>query len=183
MNKSLVSIFICSVIFSVGNELGFTQEYNGEREAANWIISILEAGEDPNMLNEDGDSPLMLALRFNNLGLTRALLQAGADPNLEVFISEGLLGNRVTTPLLEAMNRDSSSKILEVLFRAADDQEWPITSSVVDGRCGVEQYTCGRGTPIVDEYSEEDNSAIFGGLYSWSCEGINGGRIDICFGF
>ena len=174
MNRSLVSIFICSIIFSIGNELGFAQEYNGEKEATDWIVFILESGQNPNTLNEDGDSPLMLALRYNNLGLTVALLEAGADPNQS---------DANTIPLLEAMNRNSSSEILEVLFRAADDQEWPITSSVVDGRCGVEQYTCERGTPIVDEYSEEDNRAIFGGLYSWSCEGINGGRIDICFGF
>lgn len=183
MNRSLVSIFICSIMFYVGIRSGLTQEYNGEREATEWIVSILEAGEDPNILSEAGDLPLMLALQYSNLGLTRALLQAGANPNLEIFISEGLVGGRMTTPLLEAMNRNSSGEILEVVFRAANNQEWPITSSVVDGRCGVEEYTCEIGTPITETYSEENNSTIFGDLYSWSCEGINGGRIDICFSF
>ncbi|MGD2179914.1 ankyrin repeat domain-containing protein [Lusitaniella coriacea] len=48
----------------------------------NKVKQLLEEGADPNILTEDGKSPLMFAAMYGHKNIIEALLDAGADPNL-----------------------------------------------------------------------------------------------------
>lgn len=58
-----------------------------ERDAARHsIVSwLLENGADPNHRASDGSTPLIFAARFGDLALVTELIQAGADPNVQVI--------------------------------------------------------------------------------------------------
>jgi ankyrin repeat protein len=70
------------------DELPYEMEYtplmeasmNGDKEK---VIELLEDGEDPNKMNEIGDSALLLAVANEQLEIIPILLEQGADPNLQ----------------------------------------------------------------------------------------------------
>eukprot|EP00360_Condylostoma_magnum_P000945 CAMPEP_0168313296 /NCGR_PEP_ID=MMETSP0210-20121227/1023_1 /TAXON_ID=40633 /ORGANISM="Condylostoma magnum, Strain COL2" /LENGTH=71 /DNA_ID=CAMNT_0008268159 /DNA_START=662 /DNA_END=877 /DNA_ORIENTATION=+ len=46
------------------------------------IQGLLQAGIDINVLDQDGYSPMALALKEDNIQAARILLESGADPNI-----------------------------------------------------------------------------------------------------
>lgn len=48
----------------------------------------IEAGANVNAKDKDGDTPLHLAVRFNDLGLVQLLLKNGADPTIKDMYGE-----------------------------------------------------------------------------------------------
>ena len=69
-----------------------------EQERADLVCYFLDKGSDPNSVNSNGDSPLVLALRTRNVDVIQLLLRAGANPNEqrgESILSYALLqGNK-----------------------------------------------------------------------------------------
>jgi ankyrin repeat protein len=63
-------------------------QLNGERllvtDDIDEINDIIRDGVDVNVRDANGDTPLALAVYYNNLDKARLLLDAGADPNLKV---------------------------------------------------------------------------------------------------
>lgn len=55
-----------------------TQEGDWER-----VNELLSAGENPNEMNEFGESPLLIAIVNEDVELIKVLLNSGADPNLQ----------------------------------------------------------------------------------------------------
>jgi Zn-dependent protease with chaperone function len=53
---------------------------NGDLESVNELLS---AGENPNEMNEYGESPLLIAVANEDIELIKVLLNSGADPNLQ----------------------------------------------------------------------------------------------------
>ena len=95
-----------------------------EEDRRVWIEEILETGANPNVTDEDGNTPLMMAVRHaldneeDSDGwseIVMALLEAGADPTLPSF-KRGFLSNTTSTPLTEAMNRGSDHRITIALI-------------------------------------------------------------------
>lgn len=60
------------------------QQASDKKQSAGCLVgALLDAGADPNLV-EDYMSPLVLAIRRQNLGVAKLLMSAGADPLLEV---------------------------------------------------------------------------------------------------
>jgi ankyrin repeat protein len=65
-----------------------------------------------NHQDEDGNTPLMIALYENNLDVAYRLLQAGADPNIP--------NNEQETPLLQAINKEDIRLVVAMLEAGGD---------------------------------------------------------------
>jgi Zn-dependent protease with chaperone function len=103
------------------DELPYEMEYtplmeaslNGEKEK---VIELLEAGEDPNEMNEIGDSALLLAVTNEQIEIIPILLEHGADPNLHdesgwtPLMSAVMMENREIGKLLLEAGADPSLK-------------------------------------------------------------------------
>ena len=62
---------------------------------------LLEAGTDPNAVDEDGKTPLHFAAAFGHASVARLLLEAGADLNAK--------DNEGATPLVAAFRNDKDA--------------------------------------------------------------------------
>jgi Zn-dependent protease with chaperone function len=71
---------------------------NGDKEK---VTELLEAGEDPNKMNEIGDSALLLAVANEQMEIIPILLEHGADPNLQDDSGWTPLMSAVTTENIE----------------------------------------------------------------------------------
>ncbi|WP_078429809.1 M48 family metallopeptidase [Alkalihalobacterium alkalinitrilicum] len=47
------------------------------------VIELIHAGEDPNEMNEFGESPLFIAVMHEDIEIIKILLENGADPNIQ----------------------------------------------------------------------------------------------------
>ena len=96
-----------------------------------WIDGILEAEIDPNITGEDGNTPLIVAVRYSFdegyssddwFEVVIALLEAGADPRFQGESSD-------TTPFGEALNRNDTHRVTVALLQAQREIEARRTSS------------------------------------------------------
>ncbi len=89
---------------------------------------LLQTGQDPNIRNIYGDTPLFVACRHNNGGnmnsIIKALLAAGADPNIKTNRNELECGKpgrmHLTAPLLESVEQKNHEIIKLLLQHKAD---------------------------------------------------------------
>ena len=98
-----------------------------EKDRQVWVEEILETETDPNFTDEDGNTPLMIAVNYaldDNTHLegwseiVNALLEAGANPTLPSS-QQRFFGNITTTPLAEAINTNSDHKVTIALIEEA----------------------------------------------------------------
>ncbi len=91
-----------------------------------WIDEILEADIDPNITDEGGNTPLIVAVRhaFHDnydsddwFEIVIALLEAGANPSMPSF-KRGWFRKTTITPLAEALNRDDTHRVTVALVQA-----------------------------------------------------------------
>ncbi|KDQ07885.1 hypothetical protein BOTBODRAFT_119484, partial [Botryobasidium botryosum FD-172 SS1] len=85
-------------------------------EAIPIIKALLKAGADVNAQNRDGDTPLSRAYRYNRPFCVRALIRAGADPNISGSYSAS------TPPFVVDLLRssDGASVVAKVLATGID---------------------------------------------------------------
>ncbi len=75
------------------------------------VVDCLKAGADPNTQNEDGDTPLHTAARFNdNRAVISALVEAGFDPNT--------LAENNYTPLHTSARSNDNPSVITALVEA-----------------------------------------------------------------
>jgi excisionase family DNA binding protein len=75
---------------------------------------LINQGANPNA-DEDGDSPLILAIHEDYPEIVELLLECGADPNIQ-----GPFGRGGGAPLHAAVRRDSARYVKMLLARGAD---------------------------------------------------------------
>jgi ankyrin repeat protein len=76
------------------------------------LSQALDEGADPNARNEQGERPLIWAVRFDQPSVVRSLLRAGADVNLHDAHGE--------TPLIQAASQGRMD-LIEILMGAGAD--------------------------------------------------------------
>lgn len=88
-----------------------TSKLLDEKEGLEITQLLLDNDADPNLTGEEGMSPLLAAVKYENYNIARLLLNSGAEPNLP--LSDGtplqeaaLLGNVDITQLLLDYNAD-----------------------------------------------------------------------------
>jgi Zn-dependent protease with chaperone function len=74
--------------FNFLDDFPFESEYTPLMDASldgdvEKVHELLNAGENPNEMNEFGESPLLIAVTNIDLEITQVLLESGADPNLQ----------------------------------------------------------------------------------------------------
>ena len=101
-----------------------------EEDRRVWVEKVLETEIDPNFIDEDGNTPLMVAVRYafdddtyfdDWSEIVMALLEAGADSTLPSS-QQRFFGNITTTPLAEAINTNSDHRITIALIQAKEDE-------------------------------------------------------------
>jgi Zn-dependent protease with chaperone function len=103
--------------FNFFDEIPFETEYTPLMEASldgdiERVNELLNAGENPNEMNEFGESPLLIAVENEEIEIIQALLKNGADPNLQ--------DDYGWTPLMSAVMTENI-EIGEILLEAGAD--------------------------------------------------------------
>jgi Zn-dependent protease with chaperone function len=103
--------------FGFLDDFPFESEYTPLMEASldgdiERVHELLNAGENPNEMNEFGESPLLIAVVNIDMEITQVLLESGADPNLQDDFG--------WTPLMSAVMTENL-EIGEMLLEAGAD--------------------------------------------------------------
>jgi hypothetical protein len=110
------------------------------------IASLLQQGLPANLLNEKGDSLLMLAAYHGHPELVKLLLQAGADPELR--------NDRGQTPLAGAVFKGDVATVQVLLEHGAAvdgrmaDGKTPLMMAAMFNRIEMLELLAGRGAQL-----------------------------------
>ena len=82
---------------------------------------MLTLGQDPNVKNSDGFSPLNVAIRERNLKIIKTLISAGADVNAVEVDSGGYTGEFIPLLHFAIINSSGETEIVKMLISAGAD--------------------------------------------------------------
>ena len=144
------------------------------------LEDLLARGADPNIVTNDGDTPVLLALRGDNEDALRALVAGGADLNQKDEDGD--------FPLLIAAREDDADAIRMLLENGADpdltgpDGDFPLYLAARDGKTAAVQALIEGGANVnqahqngktalsIAEKKESDNEAVLENLRAAGAE-------------
>eukprot|EP00434_Breviolum_minutum_P039390 symbB.v1.2.034979.t1/scaffold4615.1/size37433/1 len=158
---------LCRMLINHGAEVD-CQELGSENSTLhlavlNWqnlmIRVILEAHASPNLVNANGETPLMLAVNAGNMQAMQLLLDAGADVD---FVKEGGFVAEGGSVLLRAVQRQVLCELVQLLVVARarleardDEQNCPLHLAVQNGDPRVARL-------LLEQRSDPDASNMYG---------------------
>jgi len=139
-----------------------------ERIVVHTVRRLVAAGSNPNLQDEDGDTPLYFASAVGNLEAVKVLLEGGAELERSVNLT-GI------TPLMAAVSSGNSDLVEFFLREKAQDPN----ARTMDGRTTLHAATAGSQVPMVNLLMENgariDERDVIGmtpllwGLYVGTC--------------
>lgn len=135
---------------------------NGEND---YLKLRLESGLDPNSMDEDGTTLLVLGVLYHNLEAVKLLLSAGADPNFDSYPD----GSTDYTPLMYAAQNDNKEILIALIEAGADinkiESDTALIWAIREGRTEIVKELINRGAdvnPPIDSYSPLNEAEYYG---------------------
>jgi ankyrin repeat protein len=165
-NFNLIVYLFVAIGFSCANAADSYRLFHfGKLDSAPGIRTALKAGEDPNALNDDGDSPLMVALKNESYAAAGVLAE---HPGTEID-----LANKVgETPLMMAALKGQTELCRKLIARgaklersgwtplhyAASGEQIAVVRLMLDSGAEIDSRSPNRTTPLMmaARYGAED---------------------------
>ncbi|GGA40684.1 ankyrin repeat domain-containing protein [Psychrobacillus lasiicapitis] len=135
---------------------------NGEND---YIKLRLESGLDPNSMDEDGTTLLILGVLYQNLEAVKLLLSAGADPNFDSNPD----GSTDFTPLMYAAQNGNKEILITLIEAGADvnkiESDTALIWAIREGRAEIVKELINQGVdvnPSIDSYSPLNEAEYYG---------------------
>ena len=148
--------------------------FSALRREPRFVPALLEHGADANARTYDGDTPLHLAVQYNEATAATAILERGADPNVKdrngrtplyhaAFNDDGLELQTLTVLLKHGANPNVKDDTgATALHRAAEDSEPEVVTLLLDHGADPNAKNTNGETPLHLHYARFGDSTSIG---------------------